>query len=119
MSSGVTNKQATYQHNNTVGTKQFYFNESTEVTTGMTPYTDLGYSIPIPWNEVFTSGWQDSKPVHADGKPTWGTENQMTSSSKPEFFAPDNVVRSNVMPQINVNDPQYQFSRAEHTYKIW
>ena len=102
-----------------MATKNYYFNDSLEVSVGMKPYTDLGYSIPIPWNDVYSTGWVDGKPTHAEGEQPWGTENKMIAKPDPEFFAPDGIVRSNVMPQININDPIYHYSRKENTYRVW
>ena len=85
----------------------------------MISYNDLGYSLDIPWNDVYNTGWLDAKPTHADGQVPWGTENQITVSNKPEFFAPSDVVRSNVIPSIDMADPRYHYSRADATYRMF
>ena len=100
------------------GTKSFYQNPSVIKESGMHPWDDLGYSLDIPVNDVYTAGWVDSKPGHTDG-PVWGEENVMTSRNDPEFYAPWGEIRSNGLPIINVNDPRYQFSRKAHSYRVY
>lgn len=101
-----------------IGTKSYYSNPSTHIHRSQELYFDAGYSLDIPWNDIYTSGWVDAKPAHDSGE-VWGTENQLITSRKPEFYAPDDIVRSNVIPQINVNDPQYQFDRSTVTYRVY
>ena len=101
-----------------LGTKSYYTNETTHITRSQEPWNDIGYSLDIPWNTIYTAGWMDATPAHADGKP-WGTENQLVTRSDPEYFAPGNIVRSNVIPQINTNDPIYHFDRSKYTYTIY
>ena len=98
-------------------TKIYYTNESTHIIRSQAPWNDLGYSLAIPWNSVYTSGWQESGPHHEDG-PVWGTERQLITRSDPEFYAQDNIIRSNVIPEINPNDPIYHFDRSKYTFKI-
>ena len=100
------------------GTKSFYTNPSQISQRGMHPWDDLGYSLDIPVNDIYTVGWMDAKPSHEDG-PVWGEENLMTTSRKPEYFAPWGEIRSNGLPIINTNDPRYQYSRAAHSYKVY
>ena len=101
-----------------LGTKSFYTNESTHIKKSHEPYFDAGYSLDIPWNDVYTAGWMDAKPGHDTGV-VWGSENQLITSRKPEYFAPDDIVRSNIIPQINISDPIYHFERSKHTYKVF
>ena len=100
------------------GTKSFYQNPTVIKESGMHPWDDLGYSLDIPVNDIYTAGWMDAKPGHTDG-PVWGEENVMTNSRKPEFYAPWGEIRSNGLPIINVNDPRYQFSRKAHSYRVY
>ena len=100
-------------------TKSFFTNEMTHIQRSMEPYTDLGYSLDIPWNSVFTSGWMDARPSHDTG-PVWGRENVLVTSRKPEYFASDNIVRmTGPMPEININDPMYMFDRTKYSYRVF
>ena len=98
-----------------IGTKNYFTNESTHIARGMKPWNDLGYfPIDIPWNDVYTAGWQESRPD------IWGFENKLITSSQPEFFAPGNIVRSTGgLPSIDVSDPIYAFDRLQHTYSVF
>ena len=98
-------------------TKNYYTNESTHILRSQPLWNDLGYSLDIPWNSYFSTTWIESGPHHEDG-PVWGTERQMITRSDPEFYAPDGIIRSNVIPQINPNDPRYHFDRSDYTYNI-
>ena len=100
-------------------TKSYYTNVSTHVSSGMKPWNDFGYSLDIPVNDIVTSGWVDAKPTHGDGQPMWGTENVMTTTREPEYYAPWGEVRSNVLPIINVNDKRFAMSRDHYSYKLW
>jgi hypothetical protein len=76
-------------------------------------WNDLGYSLSIPANAVYNTGWQFSKPD------IWGYERKLITDPRPEWYAPDNVVRTTGgIPEINTHDPKYTFSRAEHTYDV-
>jgi len=101
-----------------LGTKNYYTNETTHITRSQQLWHDLGYSLDIPWNTIYTAGWQDAKPTHADGAAVWGTEKQLITRSDPEYFAPGDIVRSNVLPQINVHNPIYQFDRSKYTFTV-
>ena len=101
-----------------LGTQSYFDNDMSQIQRSQELYFDAGYSLDIPWNDVYTSGWMDAKPSHDTGE-VWGTENQLITERDPEYFAPDNIVRSNIIPQINVNDPIYQFDRSQVTYKVW
>ena len=97
-----------------IGTKNYFTNESTHIEQGMKPWTDLGYSVPIPWNDVYQTGWQESRPD------IWGYENKLITSSQPEYFAPSGIVRSTGgLPIINTSDPIYAFDRRQHTYSVF
>jgi len=100
-----------------IGTKNYYTNESTHIARSQQLWDDLGYSLDIPWNTVYTAGWQESKPHHADG-PVWGYERKMITRSDPEYFAADGIIRSNVIPEINIHDPRYSFDRRDYTYSV-
>jgi hypothetical protein len=101
----------------TLGTKNYFTNTTTHVARSEPVFADLGYSLEIPWNSVYTSGWQTQKPSHADG-PVWGYERTMITKSDPEYFAAGDVIRSNIIPEINIHDPRYSFDRSKYTYKI-
>jgi hypothetical protein len=75
----------------------------------------LGYTLSIPWNDITTAGWMN----RPDQIKMWGTENQLVLSDQPEFFAPENIIRSNIIPSINVNDPIYAFDRSQYTYTLF
>ena len=94
-------------------TKQFYVPKTDILHQSQPQFVDLGYSLDIPWNDVYSTGWQFSKPD------VWGKENELTTKPNPEYYAPDNVIRSNYIPAIDVNDPVYHFKREKHTYKIY
>ena len=98
-------------------TKNYYTNESTHVARSQEVFNDLGYSLDIPWNAVYNTGWQFAKPHHAGGT-MWGYERTMITRPDPEFYAPDGIVRSNIIPEINIHDPIYHFDRSKYTYKI-
>ena len=102
-----------------MATKSYFVNESGIITRGMKPWNDLGYSLDIPWNDVVTAGWMDAKPTHSDGA-VWGAENVLTTRRDPEFYAPDDIVRTTGdVPIINVSDPRYSFDRSQHAYKVY
>jgi hypothetical protein len=100
-----------------IGTKNYFTNEFTHIKRSQEVWTDLGYSLDIPWNSVYTVGWQDGKPAHSDGV-MWGTENKLSTRNDPEYWAAGNIVRSNIIPEINVHDPIYAFSRAKYTFTV-
>ena len=100
-----------------LGTKSYYLNETQMIHRSQQLWDDLGYSLDIPWNDVYTAGWQESKPHHNDGE-VWGFERKQILRSDPEYFAPDNIVRSNIIPQINIHNPIYSFDRREHTITL-
>ena len=97
-----------------IGTKSYYTNESTHIERGMKPYTDLGYSIEIPVNDIYTAGWQESRPD------IWGYENKLITNSQPEYYAPGNVIRAvGGLPNIDVTNPIYSFDRSKYTYSVF
>ena len=100
-----------------IHTKNYYFNPTSIYARGMEPFTDLGYSLSIPWNDITTSGWANTETQPP--MKVWGTENKLLVRDDPEYYAPDDLIRSNVIPAINVNDPIFQFSRADFTYNVW
>ena len=92
-------------------TKNYYLPETITIARSLKPMFDIGYSLDIPHNPVYNTGWQFSKPD------TWGKEHLLITRPDPEFYAPDNLVRSNgVVPEININDPIYSFNRENYTY---
>ena len=93
-------------------TKYYYLNEMSTVARSEEPLFGLGYSLDIPHNEVYTSGWQYEKPN------TWGKEHLLITRPDPEYYAMDNIIKSNVLPAINVNDPIYAFDRRNYTYDL-
>ena len=99
-----------------IHTKKFYYNPTATIERGMESFSDLGYSLAIPWNDISTNGWAN---MSSEPMKMWGTENRLLTKPDPEYFAPGDLIRSNIIPAINPNDPVYQFSRAEHTYTLW
>ena len=95
-------------------TKNSYHNPMSTYERGMEDFSDRGYSLAIPWNDITTSGW-----VHPSIMKIWGTENKLIVRDDPEYYAPGNLIRSNVIPAINPNDPIYMFSRKDYTYSVW
>ena len=81
---------------------------------------DLGYSLAIPWNDVYNTGWLNySDDINPPIK-MWGAENQIVVRDDPEFHAPGDLIRSTGgLPAINLNDPKYEFSREEYTFKAF
>ena len=96
-----------------IHTKNYYMNTSTAYHRSEEPMFDIGYSNDIPENDIYTAGWQLSKPD------TWGKEHVLITRSDPEYFAPGNYIRSNVIPHININDPIYTFDRSDHSYVLF
>jgi len=100
-----------------IHTKNYYFAPTTTYARGMESFSDLGYALSIPWNDISTTGWantEDQAPMKV-----WGTENKLLLRDDPEYYAPDDLIRSNVIPAINTNDPIYMFSRKDYTYSVW
>ena len=89
-------------------TKSSYLNEMGGVFRSQPNFTDAGYSLDIPWNDVYTTGWITQK------SNMYGDERKMVSRSDPEYFAPGGIIRSNLMPAINFHDPVYHFNRADY-----
>ena len=91
-------------------------------------YGDLGYSIDIPWPDVTTVGFMNGGNMKESGGlvqnyfPTNRLPEQrnlLILSDKPEYFAVNDHVRSTGgIPQIDVNDPIYSFSRNRYTHII-
>ena len=100
-----------------IHTKNFWYNPTATIERGMESFADAGYSLAIPWNDITTFGWMNRE-TQTPMK-VWGTENKLTLRADPEYYAPGDLIRSNVIPAINVNDPVYAFDRAEHTYALW
>ena len=95
-----------------IHTKNYYLDVSSTLSRSQQPMFDLGYSLDIPSNDVYSTGWVYEKPS------TWGKEHQLITRPDPEYFAPENIIRSNVLPSINLNDPVYQFDRSHFTYNL-
>jgi hypothetical protein len=101
-------------------TKGFYLNTSTEVSRSEPNFSDLGFSVAIPWNDVTTAGWYNYSNDVSPPIVMWGQQNKMVMRDDPEFYAPDNLIRSTgQIPNINLNDEKYSFSRKNHTYTVW
>jgi hypothetical protein len=100
-----------------LGTKSYFSNSSTHVERSLESLSDLGYSLAIPWNGVYTTGWVEGLPSHVDG-PVWGTERNLVFRTDPEYYAPGNIIRSNVIPEIDPSNPIYSFDRTKYTKKI-
>ena len=96
-----------------IQTKNYYLNTTATYSRSEEPLFDLGYSLDIPANDIYTAGWIFKKPE------TWGQENLLVTRPDPEFFAPGGIIRSNVIPHININDPMYAFDRSKYTYKLF
>ena len=95
-----------------IQTKNWYLNTSTTYQRSEQPLFDLGYSLDIPVNDIYSTGWIFEKPN------TWGSEHLLITRPDPEYFAPGGQIRSNVLPAININDPVYMFNRSDYTYDI-
>jgi len=98
-----------------IHTKSWY-NDNTDIQRSEVNFSDLGYALAIPWNDIYTTGWANNDPKMMK---VWGTENKIVMSDKPEYYAPGDLIRSNVLPAINPQDPIYSFSRAEHQYTLF
>ena len=93
-------------------TKSYFLSDMSGVYKSQPNYTDKGYSLDIPWNDIYTTGWIYER------SNMWGSENKVVTRSDPEYFAPGGLIRSNVIPSINVNDPVYHFDRSDYTFNI-
>ena len=104
-----------------IQTKNFYLNPTTEISRSEENFSDLGYSVAIPWNDVTTAGWYNYQ--HNDVNPPikmYGTQNKLVMSDKPEFYADNDLIRSTGnIPTINLNDPMYSFDRSAFEYKVY
>ena len=95
-----------------IQTKNYYLNTSTTISRSEQPMFDYGYSLDIPANDIYSTGWIFEKPE------TWGKENVLITRPDPEYFAAGGVIRWNVQPQINVYDPIYTFDRSDYSYRL-
>ena len=107
-----------------ISTKVYYQNPFQLTEQGLALEKDKGYVIPIPALPVTTFGWQDSVPMHGDPRMghqsrVWGEENILTTRADPEYYAPFNVIRANVIPEINPANPIFQFDRSKFTHKVF
>ena len=101
-----------------IGTKNYYTNPMSHIARSYEQWTDLGYSLDIPWNAVYTAGFFNKGDFkHSDGLP-WGTERELVTRNDPEYYAPDDMIRSNVIPEINTHNPIYSYDRKRFTFKI-
>ena len=94
-------------------TKGYYEAETNIMKQSVKDLNGLQIYYDIPWNDVYSTGWIYKKDN------TWGQENKMVTKPDPEFFAPGEIVRTNVIPAINLNDPKYQYSRQAHTVVLY
>ena len=97
-------------------TKNYYLPDTEQIYTSEPVFYHMGYWNPIPWNDIYTSGWANTDP---NPMRMWGSENKLLLRDDPEFFAPGDLIRSNVIPSINPSDPIFKFQRNEHEYKVW
>jgi hypothetical protein len=97
-----------------IHTKAWYHNPTTITELGQEPFNDHGYSLTIPWNDVSTAGWYTPSTMQ-----TWGRENVLVMRDDPEYFAPGNIVRSNVIPAINPQDPIFKFDRTQYEVRLF
>ena len=103
-----------------IQTKAFYQNPTTQISRSEENLSDLGYSVSIPWNDVTTAGWYNYRTDINIQIQMWGTENKLVMRDDPEFFAPDDLLRSTGgIPTINLNDPIYAFDRANYTFSTF
>ena len=83
-----------------IQTKNFYLNPTTEISRSEENFSDLGYSVAIPWNDVTTAGWYNYQ--HNDVNPPikmYGTQNKLVMSDKPEtVYEPGCLAR----PEIKI-----------------
>ena len=93
-------------------TKSFYIPDTRVIQQSQPVLQGLGYSFDIPWNDVYSTGWNYAKPD------VWGMENVFITKPNPEYYAPDGLIRSNYIPSIDVNDPVYHFRRSDHTLRL-
>jgi hypothetical protein len=104
----------------TIQTKNWYLNTSTTISRSEENLSDLGYSIAIPWNDITTTGWYNYRTDINVPIKMYGTENKMVLKDDPEYFAPNDLIRSTAgIPNINVNDPIYAFDRANYTTTLF
>lgn len=74
-------------------------------------FGDLGYTLELPWPMVTTAGWWQAGTIPE--------EKALILSDQPEWHAVNNTVRINQgLPEINVRDPIYQYSRDSKTIKL-
>jgi hypothetical protein len=97
-----------------IHTKAWYQNPTVISTIGQEPMDDVGYSNPIPWNPVTTAGWYNPNTMNM-----WNRENVMVMRDDPEYFAPGDIIRSNVLPEINVQDPIFKFDRSKFEFRAY
>ena len=95
-----------------IQTKNWYLNTSTTYQRSEEPLFDKGYSLGIPSNDIYSTGWIFEKPN------TWGSEHKLITKPDPEYFAPGGEIRSNVLPLINPDNPIYMFDRSQYTYNL-
>jgi len=96
-------------------TKKFYSNPTTQVSKSLEDLFDFRFDYQIPWTDVTTAGWQNTP----DQIKMWGTDNKLVMRDDPEFFAPNDLIRSDIIPSININDPIYQFERSQFVYTLY
>ena len=73
----------------------------------------LGFQIDIPYSAPM------STPFYFGENPVIGRR-ELVTQPQGEYFAIDNVVPmlTSKIPLVDINDPAYTFSRAQHTYYI-
>ena len=74
-------------------------------------FGDLGYTLDLPWPMVTTAGWWQAGTIPE--------EKALIMSDQPEWHAVNNTVRVNQgLPEIDVNNPIYQYQRSDNTIKL-
>ena len=97
------------QENTRNVTAPSYFpKESTTLSSSEPFFGDYGYSLPVPWPLIHTAGfWYDG---------TIPTEKKLIMKEDPEYFATNDIIRTNnSLPTINPSDPIYQFRREDYS----
>ena len=94
-------------------TKNWYLPETDIIKPAERDLNGLQIWYDIPWHDIYSTGWQMVKDN------TWGRENRMLTRPDPEYFAPGDILRTNVIPAINPNDPIYTYSTSDHKVVVY
>ena len=93
-------------------TKSYFTNTMDQIRRSYDTWADLGYSLEIPWNAVYSSGWQYG------GNRFENARDELITRPDPEYYAPGNIIRSNVLPEINPSSEIYTFDRSKYTHRV-